>query len=181
LQIAPETPPGIYDVFVSCGDNKMPAKVRILDNTQLNVEPSHIKLKGASGDKLSTALVFENSGNTPILLNDVAMVWLEEINWVGRTTVYSLRDIDETSDHSDLLNQTLGTLKKHMLSPTSIKLEPRLKTVLQPGERFEKEMKLTLPKGMLKGKQYKGFIKLNEATLWLEVDCNGSENSTKRR
>ncbi|MBL4865494.1 MAG: hypothetical protein JKY67_03865 [Pseudomonadales bacterium] len=125
-------------------------------------------------------LTFNNVGNVPINLRPVGLVWLEESNWSGRTLVNALRNIDSDHGIEDILSFSVKDMKKSMVKPARIKIEPREVAQLMPGVTLERTIDFTLPKGLRKGAHYKGFIKFNEITVWMNVFCNGSENSTKR-
>ncbi len=181
LQIDTFTPPGVYETKVVCGKQQELVQVKVLENHDLRIQPRHIKLKGASGDTLSYTIQLANFGNMPVVLHDAAMIWLEEKNWVGRTFVYMMRDSVEGETHQQFLDRVVDGFRASMVAPVSVHFEPKADAVLPPGVSVERNMTLTLPKGLQKGKVYHGFIKINEKRVWVELNCNGSHNSTKRR
>jgi hypothetical protein len=181
FQIDPQTAPGIYRTSISNGKEQQPIIVHVQENPALNVSPSRIQLRGAGGDRLSHTLIIHNPGNVAHTLEETAMVWLEERDWVGRTLVYALRESTHEENHQAFLDRLLETFRQSMLPavPVTLKFDA---SELRPGDTRVVELALTLPGDrMLKGRTYRGFIKLLGKRMWIEVACNGSPKSTKRR
>jgi len=109
------------------------------------------------------------------------LVWLEEQDWVGRTLVDTLRKSPDKETHQAFLDRLLDEFRKSALPPVRVALKYE-DPELRPGDTRVVQLELTLPLERLnKGRTYRGFIKLMGKRLWLEVVCNGSPKSTKRR
>lgn len=181
LQCDPHTPPGLYEGLLKVGNKTQPLQVEILENQALDLEPRHFWVRGTSGDVTACRLQLTNPGNVPIKLGKVAMVWLRERNWIGRTLVYSLRETKEQDSYEDFANRLLHNLRDSMVSPAILELDPQGEIELQPGQRLQRQLTIRLPAGLVKGRQYLGFIKINEYRIWMELYCNGAPGSSKRR
>jgi hypothetical protein len=180
FQIDPHTAPGIYKTSISIGKEQKQIVIHVQENPALSISPARVQLRGAGGDHLSHTLVIHNPGNITHTLDKAAMVWLEERDWVGQTLVYTLRKSVENEKHQAYLDRMLDELRKSMLPPVRVALKYDSPEI-RPGDTRVLELEITLPSGMNKGRTYLGFIKLMGKRLWLEVACNGSPNSTKRR
>ncbi len=181
LEFDPRTAPGEYEVKCCCGDQTEVIKVQVLENPALAVNPTHTLLRGASGDTLTCRVRIENPGNVPMQVSDAGMIWLRERNWIGRTLVYSLREAAEDDNYEAFANRLFRDFKQSMVPPASVRLEPKQDELLAPGDGIDKTLTLTAPPGLEKGRTYLGFIKINMTRIWLELYCNGSPNSAKRR
>lgn len=182
LQLSPDTEPGLYQATVLCGEHKAPLEVEVLEHRELMIAPTHLRLRGASGETLSCSLTITNLGNVPIELGDVAMIWLRERDWIGRTLVYSLRETTETETYEDFANRLLHDLREAIIAPARIRLEPTMKAALAAGMTLERTLSITLPAGLKKGRRYLGFIKINDDRIWMELYCTGSQiTGTKAR
>ncbi|OZG70190.1 hypothetical protein BTA51_27345 [Hahella sp. CCB-MM4] len=181
LNFSPSTPPGNYEVRLVCGDRSETVHVQILENPSLALNPTHTVLRGASGDTLSCKVRMENAGNVPLSVGDVGMVWFRERNWIGRTLVYSLREAAEDEDYEAFANRILHDFKASIIPPVSIQMEPLPDETLHPATALDRTLTFTAPPGLQKGRTYSGFVKINMTRIWLELYCNGSPNSSKRR
>lgn len=171
LDVDPRTPPGRYQTTLVCGRQKEQVEVEIEPDPDLEIQPNHLRLLGRSGERLVQTLRLHNRGNLPINLGDVAMVWLRERDWIGRTLVYSLRETSPEDNYEDFANRLLQNFRASLVVPARISLTPA--TVLAPGEQLERSLALTLPRDIRKGRQYRGFIKINEYRIWMELHCTG--------
>ena len=193
LEFDPSTPPGVYEVQYCCGDQVEVIKVQVLENPVLAVNPTHIKLRGASGDTLNCQIRIDNTGNVPMQITDAGMIWLRERNWIGRTLVYSLREAADNEHYEDFANRLLHDFKQSTIPAASVRLTSvqtasgspkkasKHEELLGAGEFIDKNLTLIAPPGLEKGRTYLGFIKINLTRIWLELYCNGSPNSSKRR
>ncbi|WP_020405577.1 hypothetical protein [Hahella ganghwensis] len=181
LTLDPATPPGNYEVRLTCGKQSEIIQVQVLENTSLSLNPTHIHMRGASGDKLSCNIQIANTGNVPLAIGEVGMVWFRERHWIGRTLVYSLREAADNEDYETFANRLLHDFKSSIIPPVSIHMEPTKEESLGPAARVERTLTFTAPAGLQKGRTYQGFVKINMTRIWLELYCNGSPNSSKRR
>lgn len=173
LDMPPGTEPGQYDAVVACGGRRVKVEVTVLEHTALAVEPGHIRLQGTTGDTLRVPLTVINQGNVPVALRDVGMVWLRERDWIGRTLVYTLREIEEDDTYEDFANKLLHDFRRAIVTPARIRLSPVPEDSLTVGQCVQRSLEITLPQGLKKGRLYMGFIKINETRIWLELYCNG--------
>ncbi len=181
FQLDPQTAPGIYKTSILWGTERRQVIVHVQENHALRISPSRVQLRGAGGDHLSHTLVIQNTGNVTHTLDTVSTVWLEERDWVGRTMVETLRKSTDDEKFMACLERLLNELRRSMLPPVRVTFKYE-SPELRPGDTHVVEMELTLPsEGMGKGRTYLGFLKLMGNRLWLEVMCNGSPKSTKRR
>lgn len=171
LKLPPGTPPGLYQATIPCGDRKTQITIEVHEYRKLRIEPKHLRVQGNSGDTISPTVVLRNLGNTPIAIDDVAMVWLREQWWIGRTLVYTLRDTGPEDTYEDFANRLLHSFRKSIVSPARIRLGPESEKQLAPGQSLTRKLTMTLPKGLRKGRRYLGFIKVNEEQFWLELYC----------
>tara|TARA_R110001592_G_scaffold177076_2_gene417332 strand:+ start:145165 stop:145962 length:798 start_codon:yes stop_codon:yes gene_type:complete len=175
LQLPLETAPGQYQATIVYGKEKHPIDITIIEHNETLISPSHIRLKGASGDKVSYQLSITNLGNLAFELGDVGMVWLREHDWIGRTLVYSLREAKEGDSFVDFGGQVLHNFRKDIIPPARIQFKPEKVISIAAGSSIVRTLSLTLPPGLKKGRRYLGFIKINENRIWLEVYCSGGE------
>lgn len=180
LMLTSDTAPGRYQGTVVCGKQKERLEVEVLPHRELSAEPRHLRLHGHSGQVVEQTLSLTNLGNVPIELRDVSMVWLEEVNWAGRTLVDSLRATGAEDSYEDFANRLLQEFRRSLVVPARIRFQPSLAEALAPGQRIERSFRLTLPPGLKKGRQYLGFIKIDEDRIWLRLYCNASDIPQKR-
>ena len=130
-------------------------------------------------------MCIRDRGNVPLGIKDVGMVWLREHDWIGRTLVYTLRETAPNDSLNDFGNRLLQTFRSEIIPPAKIKFEPtshqkEALDTLSPGNTVERNLNLTLPTALKKGRRYLGFIKINESRIWLEVYCSGSRSTKKK-
>lgn len=175
LEVPHNTAPGQYQTTVVYGKQKHPVDVTILEHHELIISPSHIRAKGESGDKVSCEISISNMGNVALELGDVGMVWLREQNWVGRTLVYTLRETTAEDSFEEFENHLLQNFRKDIIPAARIQFEPAKISSIAAGDTLTRNATLTLPSGLMKGRRYLGFIKINEHRIWLEVYCSGGQ------
>jgi hypothetical protein len=178
--LEPHAAPGSYTVDLSCGDQKETAVVHVFEKLGVTVEPDVLHLRGAGGDVVEALLVITNRGNVTETLRDVALVFLEEQNWVGRSLVHALRESKGEESHQAYLDRVVGELRSTVARPARVTLRSDLSEI-QPGERRELRLEIKLPDELVKGRTYEGSTAFMSSELSFEVECNGSSNSTKRR
>lgn len=178
--LAPHTAPGSYTVDLSCGGQKETAIVHVFEKLGLQVEPDIIRLRGAGGDVVEAVAVITNRGNVSETLRDLALVFLEEQNWVGRSLVHALRETGAEEGHQSYLDRVVRELRSSIARPARVTLRGEISEI-QPGERRELRLEIKLPDELVKGRSYEGSSAFMSGELSFEVECNGSSNSTKRR
>ncbi|MDC0664126.1 hypothetical protein [Marinobacter sp. SS21] len=180
LMLTSDTAPGCYQGTVVCGKQKERLEVEVLAHRELLVEPSHLRLHGHSGQVVEQRLTLSNRGNVPIELRDVSMVWLEEVNWAGRTLVDTLRATSAEDGYEEFANRLVQEFRRSLVVPARIRFRPSLGQALAPGQCIERSLSLTLPPGLKKGRRYLGFIKVDAGRIWLRLYCNANETAPKR-
>ena len=180
FRVDPYTPPGTYTADLSCGDQHEKVIVHVWERTGLQVDPGEIRLFGAAGETLTTTVVVRNESNTVQTHREVALVFLEERNWIGRSLVFALREAKEEEGHQAALDRVLHELKISLARPARINIRTDF-AELQPGEARELELEIALPAELVKGRTYFGSTKFMSGKLNFKVECNGAQNSTKRR
>jgi uncharacterized membrane protein len=178
--LEPYTPPGSYTVDLCCGDQRETAVVRVFEKLGVQVEPDVIRVRGAGGDVVEALLVITNRGNVSETLRDLALVFLEEQNWVGRSLVYALRETKAEEGHQPYLDRVVGELRATLSHPARVTLRGDVSEI-HPGERREVRAEIKLPDELIKGRTYEGSAAFMSSELFFEVECNGTSNSTKRR
>lgn len=180
LKLPTNTAPGQYQASLIYGKEQCPIDITIIEHHEILISPSHIRLKGASGDKISCQLSITNLGNVALELGDVGMIWLREYDWIGRTVVYALREINEDDSYEDFGNKLLQTFRNDIIPPARIEFESAKIVAIAAGETLVRNLTLTLPTSLMKGRRYAGFIKINENRIWLEVYCTkGQKQKTQ--
>jgi hypothetical protein len=180
FRLHPYTPPGTYTAHLTCGSQQEAVTAHVWERVGLQVDPSQIWLRGAAGETLSTMVVVTNDSNIAQSHRDVALVFLEERNWIGRSLVFALRDTEEGEGHQACLDRVVHELKVSLARPARVTIRTDF-SALRPGERIEVELDIVLPAELVKGRTYFGSTRFMSGKLNFLVDCNGTENSTKRR
>lgn len=178
--LQPQTPSGSYTLDLSCDDQNETALVHVFEKLALQVEPDVIRLRGAGGDVVGALLVITNHGNVSQTLRNVALVFLEEQNWVGRSMVYALRETKAEEGHQSYLDRVVRELRATISRPARVTLRADVSEI-HPGERREVHAEIKLPDELIKGRIYEASAAFMSSELFFEVECNGSTNSTKRR
>jgi hypothetical protein len=180
FRVAPYTPPGTYTADLSCGSQHEPVIVHVWERAGLQVDPGEIRLRGAAGEVLSTKVVVTNESNATQTCRDIALVFLEERNWVGRSLVFALRETKEDEGYQAYLDRVVRELKVSLTRPARVTIRTGF-SELQPGESRELELEITLPAELVKGRTYFGSTKFMSGKLIFRVECNGASESTRRR
>lgn len=176
----PRTPPGSYRANLSCGSQREPVVVHVFEKLDLDVEPGVIRLLGAGGDVLTALVVITNRGNVTETLRDLALVFLEERNWVGRSMVYALRETKADEGHQAYFDRLVRELQATISRSARVTLRGEVSEI-HPGETREVRLEITLPEELIKGRTYVGSTPFMSSELFFEVECSGASNSTKRR
>jgi hypothetical protein len=176
----PHAPPGTYSADLSCGSQREPVVVHVWEKQSLRVDPDEIRLRGAGGDVLTTLVVITNEGNVTETMRDLALVFLEERNWVGRSLVHALREIKAEEGHQAYFDRLVRELRVTLARPARVTLRSD-DSELRPGETREVELEIALPAELVKGRTYFGQTPFMSGELFFEVECIGAKTSTKRR
>jgi hypothetical protein len=174
------TPPGSYAAALSIGGQEAPIVVHVFEKLDLRIEPSRVRMLGAGGDVLTQQIVVSNRGNVTETLRELALVFLEERNWVNRSLVYALRETGEGEGHQQYLDRVVKELRGTLARPARITVRGEV-TTLAPGETAQLELQITLPRELVKGRVYIGSTPFMSGKLAFEIECNGAVNSPKRR
>lgn len=180
FRVDPFTPPGTYRADLSCGDQHEPVVVHVWERRGLRIDPGEVRLRGAAGDRLTTLVVATNQGNVSETIRDVALVFLEEHDWVGRSAVFALRDTTEEDGHEAYLDRVVRELKATLVRPARIAVRAG-ESDLEPGETREIELDITLPDQLMKGRSYFGSTRFMSSKLIFKVECTAGAHSTTGR
>src|SRR5918992_514960 len=178
--LEPHTAPGSHTVDLSCADQRETAVVHVFEKLNVQIEPDVIRLRGAGGEVVEALVVITNRGNVSESLRDLALVFLEEQNWVGRSMVHALRETTAEEGHQSYLDRVVRELRSSVARPARVNLRGEISEI-RPGERRELRLEIKLPDELVKGRIYEGSTAFMSGELSFEVECNGSSNSTKRR
>ena len=172
LNLPPNTPPGQYHVKIQVGDRAVNAQVEVLENDVLKMQPKRTVLEGCPGETITKTVNFHNQGNTEIVLPARSMVWFEERDWLGHNLVQTIRDTKTDDNYEDYLNALLKRFQKTMLPAITVEFDQNKDVLLPPASQLSRSFSVTLPEGLLKGKTYHGFVKVQRFRFWLAVYCN---------
>ena len=178
LNMSRSTPPGKYQVNIEIGQKTVCAQVEVLEHDVLKIQPNRTVLEGGPGDILTKTINFHNQGNTEIFLPGRSMVWFEERNWAGHNFVQTIRSTKEGDDYEVYLNALLKRFQNTMLPAITVDFDRdhcsnSLKEImLPPDDMLSRDITLTLPEGLQKGKTYHGFVKVQRFRFWLALYCN---------
>lgn len=180
FRVDPSTRPGTYRADLSCGNQQEPVIVHVWERRTVRIDPGEIRLRGAAGEHLTTVVVVRNDGNVTENMRDLALVFLEEHNWVGRSAVFALRETKAEEGHQAYLDRVLYELKDSLARPARVNLRSEV-TELHPGETREVELEMTLPGELMKGRTYFGSTRFMGSKLIFTVECTASNHATSGR
>jgi hypothetical protein len=178
--IDPQTPPGTYTAELSYGGEQQRIVVHVFEKVDLRVEPEVIRLRGAGGDVLNQLVILRNRGNVTETLRDLALVFLEERDWVGRSLVYALRETKQGEGHQAYFDRVIEELRSTIARPARVTIQGEVRD-LRPGDTAEVGLEITLPRELKTGRTYVGSTPFMSGALSFEIECNGAVNSTRRR
>jgi hypothetical protein len=180
FRLDPSTPPGTYHGALACGAQQEPVTVHVWERRAVRIDRGEIHLRGVAGETLTTVIVVRNEGNVTESFRDLALVFLEERNWVGRAAVFALRDTKADDNHQAYLDRVLGELKESLVRPARINLRSDV-VELQPGEIREIGLDVTLPAELIKGRCYFGSTRCMSGKLIFRVECTGGHRAANGR
>jgi len=172
LVLPTTTPPGRYGLVLSLADGDTQIVAEVQPSTRLQLNPSMPAVQAAAGEKVALSVHVAHLGNVPVELPAAAPLWLEEVDWVGRTLVETLRASPPDAQWSDYLQKLYGRFRQDMQTLVRVALSPT-DTPLEPGTTRLCQLELTLPDALRAGKRYRGFINIHQRLCVLNVFCNG--------
>jgi hypothetical protein len=129
---------------------------------------------------LKAVIVISNEGNVTETLRELALVYLEEHEWLGRAQVFAMRETQKGEGMMAYLDRFIAELKDSMPREARVSIRTKI-SELDPGETREVEPEIRLPDDLRNGRTYYGFAKFMSSELKFKVECNGASNSTRRR
>ena len=178
--VAPTTPPGRYTTELDLGDRRVPVVAHVFEKREVVLAPDPVELRGAPGDVLTHALVITNAGNVAQTLPEAALAHMEERDWFGRSMVYALREAGPDEGHAKYLDRVFKEMRTTDVAPVRVEIRDG-GTEVAPGQTVETALTLTIPDKFVKGRTYVRDVPFMGTTLTVEIECNGSTKSTKRR
>jgi hypothetical protein len=173
LVVDPHTPPGTYEAHLALGGQSQRVVVHVFEKRSLEVKPRVVRLTGARGSVHSAVVVVTNRGNVGETLRELALVFLEERAWVGRSLVYALRETGADEGVQGYLDRVTRELRATIARPARVTLRGEVPE-LPPGATREIGLEITLPNELIKGRTYGGSTRFMSGTLVFEVECNGA-------
>lgn len=173
LGLPPDTPPGRYLAWLSSGEHRATLEVEVKPIRSFEPDPDEIALVANAGETVSFTIAVHNSGNLPVTIDHVGLVWLTEENWLENLLVSTLQETGDEEDYETIATHLLHKARQDVPGPGELALEPSLGAQLAPGDTTGFTVTLTLPDNLEKGRGYTGFIRINEERVDLEVYCNG--------
>ncbi|MGH7499350.1 MAG: hypothetical protein ACREL3_10920 [Gemmatimonadales bacterium] len=180
LMVDPSTPAGTYTARLDLGPRSEEITVQVFEKHAIVLAPNKVSLRGAPGDVLTHPLIISNRGNVTHTVPPVALVHLEERDWLGRSLVYALREMDPEEGHQGYLDRVIREIKSTDIPPVPVTIVGNADTI-QPGGTIEVGLELTVPERSIKGRTYVRSITFMTSTLTFQLDCNGAAHSKKRR
>ena len=172
--------PGTYHGSIRLQEREEALELHVFERPSVAARPNAIFLTGAPEDEVESELHLSNRGNVTFAIGPVASIFFEEISWVGRALVFAMREADASEGAVRYLDRVFHELRSTMVSTTNVEVHSESKT-LEPGAEAFIRVRFTLPKGLTKGRVYTATLSLGGADVYLELTCNGTRNSTKRR
>jgi hypothetical protein len=180
FRLDPRTPPGTYNLELSCGDQRERVVVHVWEKTHLVIHPGVVTLRGGGGDVLNAVVVISNEGNVTETPRELALVYLEEHEWLGRAQVFAMRETQKGEGMMAYLDRLIAELKDSMPREARVVIRTAI-SELDPGETREVELEIRLPDDLRSGRTYHGFAKFMSSELKFKLECNGTSHSAKRR
>ncbi len=175
------TPAGTYSAAIDVGGGKQArAVLRVFESHRTRVVPQPLELRGAPGEQLRGEFVVENRGNVVQRIPRHAMVFLEELDWLGRSVVHALREATRDEGVVRVLDRLVLELKDTMMPTTPVTLTSAAQK-LAPGQSVPVEFEFTLPAAIVKDRRYRAFMKLFGGRVWLDVEVERNGAATQGR
>lgn len=178
--VDPYMPPGKYTADLACGDQREQVVVHVFEKREIRVAPDRLPFRGTGGDILSHVLLITNHGNVTHTVPPLALVHLEERDWVGRSLVYALRQMEEGEGHHAYLDRLVREMRATDQRPARVTFHAEPPEI-HPGETREIRLEIALPETLIKGRTYVRVLPFMSTELLFEVECNGAPQSSKRR
>ena len=173
-------PAGTYRGTVHMFGREEPVEVRVLERPSARALPKAIYLTGASHDEVESEVLIENTGNVAFAIGPANSMFFEETYWLGRSLVYAMREANADDGAEKYLDRVVRELRTTMPGTTSVRVASDSKT-LEPGAQALVRLTFELPTGLIKGRVYAASLTVAGAHIYVELTCNGAENSAKRR
>jgi hypothetical protein len=181
FMVNPSTPPGTYRTELVCGEQHEDVVVHVFPRQSVRLLPSPVRFAAAAGEVVSRDVVVRNRGNLAQPVPDVALVFLEERDWVNRSLVFALRETSEDEGHQRYLDRVVSEVRASLVNPARVKVTVNNGAELPPGETMELRLEIRMPSELTKGRSYFGSTDLVGGRLGLEVKCTKSRGSRQRR
>lgn len=172
LALPSTTPPGRYELLLPMADGDAEVVAEVLPSTRLQLSPSMVTVQADAGAEVVLTLYIAHLGNVPVELPAAQPLWLEEVDWVGRMLVETLRACPREAAWTDYAQQLYTRFRQDMQSLARVAISPS-DTPLAPGTTRLCQLVLTLPGSLRAGRRYRGFIRLHQQQCVLDVFCTG--------
>ncbi len=176
--VDPLTPPGGYSATFSVGQAQREARIVVLPQEGLSIEPRQISLSGRPGEAVVEDLVLENTGNTPIELGALGAMVTEEDEQVCLSLQHAMARTGEKGAMGflDAFASSLADRKTDLVRVAIASGGLRL----LPGEARQVAVAFHLPENMKPGRRYHALLKCGSAQLSTQITVLGPNAPTAK-
>jgi hypothetical protein len=173
------TPPGQHAGTLRCGSQQEQALIFVLPNHDLRVVPEKVFVSATPGQSITQTIFIANQGNMTFSTRKAAIVGLQQLGMAHEALAVSLTEAGGEG-HVKFLDRFVQKLSEAEAQPAKVKIEVEGEEI-QPGETKQVTLEIKLPPDLKPKRTYTSQIEFKNATLALEIECNGKAGAQDGR
>ena len=163
-QLAPGTPPGVYESTIQVGGKEKRLKMIVQENIEIDINPLSLHFNGINPGKSYTAeLSFTNTGNVAFKIPEVKHGSILDEDFLCRATAMAIRN-KGAEGFTAMMDELTKKIQSEMADWVAVELSEGGKTV-EPGVRLPLHFKVTLPKNVDASRDYYGDVRVWTKTI----------------
>jgi hypothetical protein len=170
----PETPPGKYDGICQIGKERFTTSIEVEAETLLIASPTHLRLRGAPGERVSAEITIINSGNVAVDIPARLKLGLLDLKAPERAFGVALQE--RAKDGYERINRFTEELAASHSGRLTLVVDQGAGT-LDPGELRRLQISLTVPERVKAGRLYSGTLMLFNLAYYIEILVTGKTAS----
>ena len=179
IAVPDSTPPGIHEGALVIGDEHRPVIFHIAERLGVDVVPRELFIDNIPGSKVKKTVFVTNTGNVPIIFNDIGAVGIEETGIVNRAIRNTVGQ-HKGGGIDAAFEVFTGQLKEAFTRSRILSVRTKNKPVeIPPGETRSLDLEISLPESMPTRYGYTGKIQLYNSRIRLEIP-ERNNNQTAR-
>ncbi|QAA82691.1 hypothetical protein EI546_13610 [Aequorivita sp. H23M31] len=178
-QLPAHTPPGVYENYISLGENMHKVKMIVQPAIEIEVFPQYFTFQDTTPGTTHIAVItLTNKGNMPFQVPELKHAALLDMDLLCRAFGKGFRERDK-DDLMSTLDEVTRNLKENLTNWVSISIDER-DQIVEPGDSLLLHVNFTVPQNADARRDYDGNFRFWDKEISVVIKSHRDSNQKVR-